>query len=150
MKRTRVISVIFLVFLANTLYGSPKHKEFLKHRYKYIVEIDSLLLINDSTFLEVKNRLDQLTNLNDICKLKKKDLLLLNIYVKRVKLIISLKTKDISGSDLYNAILKAKQIDLYRDYALASAQIQARFERKYLRLKKKGKRCVPNTITDNH
>jgi hypothetical protein len=120
-------------------FAIPKPKKFIKKKYDYILKIDSLISVNSDDSVCLKDYLDKLNEDISNFKLNKRDLLLVRLYINRVRLIANFPSIVKFDSVPFNkSVLISKQIDLYRDYALVSAQLQARFESKYIKLKEDG------------
>ena len=136
----KLVLIIAFLFFANNAFSLSNNKKFVIAKYKYILQIDDLLNRKniDSIFIDkVKVSLDSLElNISNF-KLRRQDVLLVRIFINRTRLIIANfhKVNFYSLETYPDAFLEAKQLDLYRDYALASAQIQARFQRKYKKVK---------------
>ena len=143
MKKNSFIIILFLLLVSINGFGQAK--KFIACGYEEVLQINSIILKNhslinniasskrDSLIHTIQLNLDSVEGCNKSYKLKKKDLLILKEFINSTKLIIYFNISDSNFSNLEHSSILIKKIDLYRDYALASAQIQAQFEKKYQR-----------------
>lgn len=143
MKIIRLAVICFTLFNINSTLAFPNINKFVKSEYKYILQLDEQiftdsLCIKDQASLSlnssrVLNRLKK--SLHDY-KLKKKDLLLIHTFIYRAQLIVRFdKMIELNLLGEFSNASKRARMDLFRDYAEASAAIQARFQKKYNRIK---------------